>query len=297
VLSNINLSGDDGAVLGLLGPNGCGKSTLLRVLATLLPPDAGTLHLFGAPAFPATPALRRRIGFVPDAPAHVAELSGRANAQYFARASRIDTHTATHVTAALADRFELTPFLDRPAGSYSRGTGAKLALVEALAPAPALLLLDEADAALDARARSTLADVLRERSTAGACAVLASHDARFLQLVCTRVLFIHNGSVVLDDAPAALLARASGATEITIETDGAAPQPGALPDTLGIEYEPDTPGTIRVRTRAGSAALPQICAELVRAGAHFRAIRVHAPDLADVFAQVTGTRLAERSTP
>jgi len=65
MLTDVNFTVQAGAIVGLLGRNGAGKTTLLRCLLGLLKPDAGTCSLFGEPSWNATPAVRQRIGFVP----------------------------------------------------------------------------------------------------------------------------------------------------------------------------------------------------------------------------------------
>lgn len=293
-LSSIDLTAEPGEVIGVLGPNGCGKSTLLRVLATLLAPGAGTVRVLGHTLPSRSAPLRGRIGFVPDTPAHIPELSGSQNTQFFARAAGLPAAASCARVDALFVRLGLAALAHTPAGAYSRGNAMKLALAQTLLQQRQLLLLDEADGPLDVNARTTLQELLQEHARAGACVLMASHDTRFLQAACSRVILMHHGRVVLDDTPAALLSKLNGTTHIDVEVDNA---DFAVTRMNDLDIIARGAGFIRISTRNGASALPAICSSLVAAGASIRTLRVHEPDLADVFAHATGARLENGRQP
>jgi ABC-2 type transport system ATP-binding protein len=118
--------------------------------------------------------------------------------------------------------------------------------------------------------------------------LIASHDTHFLQATCSRVILMHQGNIILDDAPAALLSRLDGATHIDVELDNT---DAVMRNIHDIDIVAQGAGFVRISTRNGAAALPAICTSLVAAGAAIRTLRVHEPDLGDVFARVTGARL------
>ncbi len=210
-LHDIDLTVHAGETLALLGPNGSGKSTLLRILAGDLAPSRGARHRIAGDD--AAPALRR-FGYAPDEAAHFDELSGRENAVFFARANGAGPRAVDALLAA----FGLAADAGVAAGEYSFGMRRKLALVEAMAHAPALLLLDEPTIGLDPAALLALTAELQSRTQAGAAVVLATNDAAAAALA-TRIVFLHRGRKVADSPAQALLRSVAGETRIDVELD------------------------------------------------------------------------------
>ena len=143
VLKGISLCARAGEVTGLLGPSGCGKTTLMRALVGVQIVRAGTVELLGLPA--GAPALRRRIGYVTQAPSVYGDLTTRENLRYFARvlgapAARVDEAIAT---------VDLGEHADQVAKSLSEGQRARVSLATALLAKPSVLVLDEPTVGLD----------------------------------------------------------------------------------------------------------------------------------------------------
>ena len=148
-VSDVSLSVAPGEVFGLMGPNGSGKSTLLRILSTAIAPDSGTFRVGGIDGLNEKRKVRARMGLMVDRPTHYGDLTGSANAYFFARAYGMDEAKAEGAIAELFDYFDLTEYADDKVKTYSYGMGKKLALIEALAHGPELLLLDEPSLGLD----------------------------------------------------------------------------------------------------------------------------------------------------
>jgi ABC-2 type transport system ATP-binding protein len=288
-IERIDLRVEPSEVLGVLGPNGAGKSTLLGLLATLLTPAQGELRLLGVNARRARPALRRRIGYAGDEPAHFGQLSGRANAVFFARAAGLGRVRAEAAVAPLLERFGLRPDAERRVREYSYGMRRKLLLCEAFAADPALALLDEPTLGLDAAARDALAAELRARSASGAAVVLATNDLPAAAELCTHVLFLDAGRAVLAGAPRTLLAALGAGVWIEVALDAAhAP----APSLAGVQVVVATPQWLRARATAGAAVLPALCGALLEQGCAIRDIRIRSPDLRDVYEAATGVAWA-----
>src|SRR5919202_5036280 len=148
-VSEVSLEIQPGEIFGLLGPNGSGKSTLLRVLSTALAPDSGTFRVGGANGLEEKRKARAKMGLMVDRPTHYGDLSGWANAYFFARAYGVEEGKANSVLAELFDYVELAEYKDDKVKTYSYGMGKKLALIEAIAHGPELLLLDKPSVGLD----------------------------------------------------------------------------------------------------------------------------------------------------
>jgi molybdate transport system ATP-binding protein len=198
----------DGEVLAVLGPNGAGKSTVLRVLAGLLRPDSGRVGIEDVvwddvAAELHVPAHRRRIGMVFQDYLLFPHLSALENVAFGLRTRGIRHADARAQAAGWLDRVGLADFRDRRPGQLSGGQAQRAALARALAPEPALLLLDEPLAALDARTRLTVrAELRRHLAEFSGSTVLVTHDPVDAMALADRVVVLEEGRVVQGGTPA-----------------------------------------------------------------------------------------------
>lgn len=292
VIAGITVGVRQGEVVGLLGPNGGGKSTLLRLLATALRPRRGTLELLGRPAVPPARSLRRVLGYAAESPVHIEPLSGLENAWTFARAAGMNRAAARSAVTDLFERFDLAADGRRAVREYSHGMRRKLLLTAALAHEPRVILLDEPTLGLDAPSRAALHDVLRERAVGGAAVVLATHDLELAGELCDRVVFLLDGQVALEGEPHALLRALSAGTVIRIALREPLAEPLQL-GAAGVGLAGDE--EIMLRTPAGAAELPELCATLLRSNVRIHTIELREPDLRAVFMDVTGRSWNEPS--
>ncbi len=193
-LAGVSLEVAAGEVVGLLGPNGSGKSTLLKILAGLLAPTAGRCRVFGGD--PAGFAVRRRIGFLPEAPGFPPYLTGRGVVRYHARLSGVPRADVNARCARMLDEVGLTEMADRRVGAYSRGWRQRLGLALALVHDPAVVLLDEPLAGLDPGIVLDIGRLLRRLKDRGCTIVLSSHLLPRVAALCDRVALLDRGRVV-----------------------------------------------------------------------------------------------------
>jgi ABC-2 type transport system ATP-binding protein len=187
-----------GEIVALIGLNGAGKTTLLRALAGIVAPSAGEVRLEGERYSREQLERRKQIVFLPDFPPlfgdrtvlwhvrMVAELHGRP----------LDEALADLVVELL-ERFDLTPLIDAPAATFSRGQLYKGALVAALAAAPRLWLLDEPFASgMDPRGLSELKARLRAAVAAGATVLYTTQILEIAEKFADRLLVLDRGKLV-----------------------------------------------------------------------------------------------------
>jgi iron(III) transport system ATP-binding protein len=191
-----------GEILALLGPSGCGKTTFLRLVAGFERPDAGQVRLAGeVVAGPGrfTPPERRRIGMVFQDYALFPHLSVADNVGFGLGRRRRYPRPAVERLLALVG---LTGLGDRLPHELSGGQQQRVALARALAPAPAVVLLDEPfsnlDATLRAEVRAEVRGILRE---AGATAVFVTHDQEEALSLADRVAVMRHGRLCQVDRP------------------------------------------------------------------------------------------------
>jgi ABC-2 type transport system ATP-binding protein len=200
VLDHLSLDVDAGAVTGLLGPSGSGKTTLLRALVGVQRIRAGRVDVLGAPA--GTRALRRRVGYMTQAPSVYGDLSVRENLRYFARILGVG---ARAVDEAIV-RVDLRGFESRVVSKLSGGQRARVSLATALLGDPELLVLDEPTVGLDPVLRRDLWDLFHELADAGATLVVSSHVMDEAER-CDSLLLLRDGKLLAAGAPDALRAR------------------------------------------------------------------------------------------
>ncbi len=196
-----------GEVVALLGPNGAGKTTALRALAGLTPLTAGAIRLDGetwdAPPEVFVPAERRRIGVVFQDYLLFAHLSALENVAFGLRARGHGRAAARERAAHWLERVGLAPQVGAKPRALSGGQAQRVALARALATDPALLLLDEPLAALDAstrlRVRSDLAHHLADYP---GHTVLVTHDPLDAMVLADRLVIVEHGAVVQQGPPA-----------------------------------------------------------------------------------------------
>jgi ABC-type polysaccharide/polyol phosphate transport system ATPase subunit len=176
-----------GEGVALIGASGSGKTTVLRLLAGVLSPDAGRLHVNG------------RVGSLLSTEAGLlGQLTGRENAELLgvlAGMSRVEAEEALEEikqTTRLEDAFE------RPVLSYSEGMKARLGFAVADHTGPDILVLDEVHEALDHEFRQIVADHAAQTLGAGGIVVAAGHDHPLLATFCARALWLADGRTVAD---------------------------------------------------------------------------------------------------
>ena len=190
-LDGLDLSVQEGEVLGFLGPNGAGKSTTIRVLLGLIRADAGTATLLGGDPWRDRVALHKRLAYVPGDVTLWRNLSG---------GEVIDLLGGLHggVDAArradLLERFELDP--TKKGGQYSKGNRQKVALIAALASDVELLVFDEPTSGLDPLMEDVFRQCVADERERGRTILLSSHILSEVEALCDRVNIIRAGKTV-----------------------------------------------------------------------------------------------------
>ena len=188
VLDAVTLSVDDGEIVALLGPSGSGKSTLLRVIAGIVEPDHGTVTIGGTDVT-AVPTHRRDVGMVFQDEQLFPHLDVGANIAFGLRMAGVPKAERRTRVDELLSLIGLDGFDGRSIERLSGGEAKRVALARSLAPAPAVLLLDEPLSGLDHDLATRLAGELGAvlRST-GTTSVWVTHDHEEAQLVADRVV-------------------------------------------------------------------------------------------------------------
>ncbi|WP_416906046.1 ABC transporter ATP-binding protein [Micromonospora echinospora] len=210
---DVRLRVASGEVVALLGPNGAGKTTALRALAGLRPLTAGHVTLDGRdldrPAEGSwTPPERRRVGVVFQDYLLFPHLNAEENVAFGPRRQGLDRRAARAMARQWLDRVGLAGHAARRPRELSGGQAQRVALARALAVRPALLLLDEPLAALDARTRlDTRTELQRHLAAHPGAALLVTHDPLDALVLADRLVVVEAGVVVQEGDAATVTAR------------------------------------------------------------------------------------------
>jgi ABC-2 type transport system ATP-binding protein len=279
VVDDVSLEVGRGEIVALVGPNGAGKTTTMRMLAGLIAPTSGGVTIDGVRLTRATGStLRRRIGFLTEAPGLWDRLSVRENLSIYAglygiadAAGRID---------GLLRTFDLLPHVDSRAAELSKGTRQKVALVRALLHEPDVLLLDEPTAGLDPEVARGVRTMLEEGRTKGRAILLSTHNLDEAERLADRIAILHERVIAIDRPPA--LRRRLTTGQVIIRLDGAASGFAAVAAPFGHDVRADGSALMLTIQRADER-IPELIRALVDAGARIIEVRPELPPLEDVY--------------
>jgi heme ABC exporter ATP-binding subunit CcmA len=198
LLAGVDLEIARGEILHLLGSNGAGKTSVLRAIAGLVPIVSGEAIVLGHDLRVDRRAVRRDVGLVGHSTALYEDLTAMENVHFSLRAARVETGAAP----AALERLGITGrLLDLRVRRLSQGQRRRVALAALVARRPALWLLDEPHAGLDAAGRATVDDVIAQAAASGVTVVFASHELDRAAQIATRVVEIGGGVAVDQPAP------------------------------------------------------------------------------------------------
>jgi ABC-2 type transport system ATP-binding protein len=197
-VDGLDLAVRAGEFYALLGPNGAGKTTTLRMVAGLLAPDAGAIHVAGIDARADPVAAKRVMAWVSDEPMIYDKLTPFEYLEFVAGLWGIDARAAELRAAALIDWLGLAPHAHERCEGFSKGMRQKVALAGALVHEPTLIILDEPLTGLDAGSARQVKTVLRERVAAGGTVIMTTHILEVAERMADRIGVIAAGRLIAE---------------------------------------------------------------------------------------------------
>lgn len=206
VLHGIGLDVPSGQVVGLLGPSGSGKTTLMRAIVGAQVIRSGSIEVLGRPA--GSTDLRRRVGYVTQAPSVYSDLTVIENLRYFAKVLGASSADVSRVLAQV----DLGRHERSRVSRLSGGETSRVSLAVALLSGPELLVLDEPTVGLDPVLRRSLWDLFAGLAQAGVTLLVSSHVMDEATR-CDRLLLLRDGALLADSTLPDLLQR-TGAADV-----------------------------------------------------------------------------------
>nr|WP_216645550.1 ABC transporter ATP-binding protein [Isoptericola halotolerans] len=182
----VSFTARHGESIGIVGINGSGKSTLLRAVTGLIPPHSGSVFVDGEPALLGVNA------------ALMPQMTGAKNIEIGGLALGMTPKQIDEKFDEVVEFADIGSFVDLPMKTYSSGMAARLRFAISSAAIPDILMVDEAlatgDAAFKARSKARIEEVRQQAGTV----FLVSHSISTIEAMCTRVLWMHQGKLVMD---------------------------------------------------------------------------------------------------
>jgi ABC-2 type transport system ATP-binding protein len=197
-VADLDLTVRQGEFYSLLGPNGAGKTTTLRMVAGLLPPDAGTIRICGIDALREPVEAKRIVAWVSDEPMIYDKLTPYEYLEFVAGLWSLDADLAETRARELMDWLGLTPHAHERCEGFSKGMRQKVALAGALVHGPHVIILDEPLTGLDAGSARQVKRVLRERVAAGGTVIMTTHILEVAERMADRVGIIAGGRLIAE---------------------------------------------------------------------------------------------------
>lgn len=235
-LKGISYSVAEGEILAYIGPNGAGKTTTLKILAGVLHPTQGQVHVLDLVPLRRERAFLRQISFVMSGNGFLSQvawdLSAGDGLQFIKELYDLDKVQYAGMLAELVEALQLQDLLKAPLRQLSHGQRARVELAGALLWQPRLLLLDEPTLGLDIMSQKALRDFVQAyvRRHNATC-IITSHYMRDVEELADRLILVDHGQIVAAGSPMEIVQRLSGYKVIQVEFE-APPSPSEL-ETLG----------------------------------------------------------------
>jgi ABC-2 type transport system ATP-binding protein len=205
-------------ITGLVGANGAGKSTLLKILLGLIPASAGCAKVLDLDVATDGPAIRERVGYMPEHDCLPPDVSATEFVVHLARMSGLPTTAARERTADILRHVGLYEERYRAMGGYSTGMRQRVKLAQALVHDPSLVMLDEPTNGLDPAGREDMLGLIQRIDMEfGISVIVTSHLLGELERVCGEIVVIDAGRLLRHSSTASVTAEAP---TVIVEVDG-----------------------------------------------------------------------------
>lgn len=192
-VDNLNLTVNNGEIVGFIGPNGAGKTTTLKMMTGILKPDCGSILINDFDMQKEPLKAKQVIGYIADSPDMFLRLKGIEFMNLISDIYKVPTDVRKERIKTFATRFDLADVLDKPMQSYSHGMRQKMMVAAALVHDPEVWILDEPLTGLDPKSAYALKQMMREHADAGNSVLFSTHVLEVAEKLCDKVIIINHG--------------------------------------------------------------------------------------------------------
>ena len=288
---DISFTVDKGEIVGFLGPNGAGKTTTMRVLTCFLSATEGSARVAGFDIFDEPLEVKKRIGYLPEAPPIYRDMRVRQYLEFVANIKGVSRRDRASRTDMVMERTGLTDRATQEISQLSKGYRQRVGLAQAFIHDPEVIILDEPTSGLDPNqtreVRALIEELAEDRTV-----ILSTHILPEVSMTCSRVIIINNGEISAVDTPANLSRKMKGNERVYVQVGGDADPASAaieaIPSVLSIEPASEAGETaFFVDAPIENEIRPQIVSALVGQGIDVLELRRQEMSLEDIFVELT----------
>lgn len=289
-IDNVSFRVERGEILGFLGPNGAGKTTTMRIITGYMPPTDGTVRVADFDIMENPMKAKRRIGYLPENPPLYNDMTVEGYLDFIADLKKVPGKNKKSKIDLAMERCGITDVRKRLIGNLSKGYRQRIGIAQAIVHDPAVLVLDEPTIGLDPRQiieiRHLIKSLAGERTV-----VLSTHILPEVTMVCTRVVIINEGRIVLEESLEKLSEMVEGAQILFLKTnyrnDGISEIILSLPNVSHVTE--NASGEFIIQIKGGADVREELAKTVVRNGWGLLEMRPLTHALEDVFLKVIST--------
>ncbi|MGH8950271.1 MAG: ABC transporter ATP-binding protein [Acidimicrobiia bacterium] len=284
----------EGETFGLLGPNGAGKTTSISMVAGLLEPDSGSVHVAGTPIRTNSTAGRADIGLVPQEVAIYPDLTAEENLKFFGRLYEMNGTELDRRVGEVLDVIGLADRKDDLVKEFSGGMQRRLNIGIGLLHRPRLLILDEPTVGVDPQSRNAILESVEELSGQGIAVLYTTHYMEEAERLCDRVAIIDEGVIKAEGTRRELVSLVGQKDRISVTASGDLGDVAKVAAGLaGVTDASASDQGIDVLTDDAATLLPSLMSCFATAGTTITAVQIFEPNLEAVFLHLTGKALRD----
>jgi ABC-2 type transport system ATP-binding protein len=278
-----------GEVFGFLGPNGAGKTTTIKMLTTLIPPSGGEAHVLGYDVRKDGKKIRNRIGVVQQQESYDQALSVQASLNLYGVIWDVPKDIRRQRVEQLLEQFSLNEVKRTVALDLSIGLRRRLQVAREFMHDMDLLFLDEPTVGLDAIARRSTLDFVRETVRDGLTIFFTTHILEEAEYLCDRIAVVNNGKILVVDTPAAIKRQfaAMRSVEFNLLEGNSQELVHRLEGLRTVEKITQQPnGQYAAATKEPQTFIPELYRVSGELGLHLSSIYIAEPSLEEAFISI-----------
>ena len=288
LLSNINLTLEQGKIYGVLGPNGAGKSTTMNMITGYLGATSGEIKINGHDILKEPEEAKKCIGYLPELPPLYMDMTVKEYLEFVADLKQLEKSLRKRYVEEAMETTGTTEVAGRMIRNLSKGYRQRVGFAQAILGYPEIIILDEPTVGLDPKQIIEIRELIRhlgEKHTV----ILSSHILPEISAVCDHVFIISKGKLVASDSTENLVNLMSGAQEIelTVRT-GAGEAAGYLQGEENIaRVEQADHDKIRIYAKKGADVREEVFRQMAEHNVLVLEMKTVTKSLEDVFLEIT----------
>ena len=284
---DLNFKIEKGEVVGFLGPNGAGKSTTMKIITGFMAPSSGDAKICGYDVFLNPIEVKKRIGYLPETPPLYNEMLVDEYLRFVAELKQVPADKIKSLVDRSLEKAQLTQVRRRLIKNLSKGFKQRVGIAQALVSDPEVLVLDEPTVGLDPKQVAEMRELIKELRGEHTV-ILSTHILSEVQSTCNKVIIIHEGRIVAQEAIEQISKIYEGFIVLTVKTRKTQLIDQNIKNIPGVqEVQVISPQHYQVKMIEDESLIEQIAAEVMKSGVGLLELSPTHANLEDVFLKLT----------